>query len=101
MYNKNIYVNRLSMLKCHLWYLNVYFGDHNIMQRKKPMELNFECLEIQKWNITMDRLQRVDKKWGNLSRYSQIMVVKMSKIAHFLYLLLMTVKSQLQYGQNI
>ena len=49
----------------------------------------------------MDRLQRVDKKWGNLSRYSQIMVVKMSKIAHFLYLLLMTVKSQLQYGQNI
>ena len=29
-----------------------------------PMELNFEGLEMQKWNIPTDRVQRVDKKIG-------------------------------------
>ena len=29
------------------------------------------------------------------------MVIKMSKIAHFLYFLLMTAKNQLEFGQNI
>ena len=28
------------------------------------MELNFEGLEMQKWNIPTDRVQRVDKKIG-------------------------------------
>ena len=28
------------------------------------MQLNFEGLEIQKWNIPTDRAQRVDKKMG-------------------------------------
>ena len=34
------------------------------MQRGHPMELNFEGLEMQKWNIPTDRVQRVDKKIG-------------------------------------
>ena len=35
-----------------------------------PMELNFESLEKQKWNIPTDRAQRLDeKKWGHLSNY--------------------------------
>ena len=29
------------------------------------MELNFEGLEIQKWNIPTDRAQRVNKKMGS------------------------------------
>ena len=29
-----------------------------------PKELNFEGLEMQKWNIPTDRIQRVDKKMG-------------------------------------
>ena len=29
-----------------------------------PMELNFEGLEMQKWNIPTDRVQRVNKKIG-------------------------------------
>ena len=29
------------------------------------MELNFEGLEMQKWNTPMDRAQRVDKKMGS------------------------------------
>ena len=44
--------------------MNVYFTDQNIMQREDPMELNFEGLEMQKWNIAKDRAQRVDKKNG-------------------------------------
>ena len=30
------------------------------------MEFNFEGLEIQKWNISADRTQRVDKEMGSL-----------------------------------
>ena len=41
--------------------MNVYFADQSIMQMK---ELNFEVLEIQKWNILTDRTQRTyEKKW--------------------------------------
>ena len=32
------------------------------MQRGDLMELNFEGLEMQKWNIPMDRTWRVDEK---------------------------------------
>ena len=40
------------------------------MQRGDPMELYFEGLEMQKWNISTDRAQRIDeKKWGQLSCY--------------------------------
>ena len=32
------------------------------MQRGEPMELNFEGLKMQKWNIPTDRAQRVHEK---------------------------------------
>ena len=32
------------------------------MQLGDPMELNFEGLEMQKWNIPKDKAQRVDEK---------------------------------------
>ena len=42
----------LTGLKVH-----VYFSDQNVMQRRDPMELNFEDLEIQKWKKPADRAQ--------------------------------------------
>ena len=69
------------------------------------MELNFESLEMQKWNIATDRAKKVDGKnrviclvimftsWG--------MVIKMSKMAHFLYFLMMPAKNESWFGQNI
>ena len=32
------------------------------MQKGDPIEVNFEGLEMQKWNIPTDRVLRVDKK---------------------------------------
>ena len=67
------------------------------------MELNFEGLEMQKWNIPTDRAQRWDGKNGVICLVMftpKVMVVKMSKIAHFLYFLLMPAKNQSQFGQN-
>ena len=40
-----------------------YRPEHN-SKRGDPMDLNFEDLKMQKWNITTDRTQRVDKKNG-------------------------------------
>ena len=37
----------LTDLQCHPSHVNVYL-DQNIMQRKSPMELNFEGIGIQK-----------------------------------------------------
>ena len=34
------------------------------MQRGNPVELNFEGLEMQKWDIPMDRTERVDDENG-------------------------------------
>ena len=60
------------------------------------MELNFEGLVIQKWNKLTDRAQRVDEKSGVVCLVnmfiSKFMFIKMSKMAHFLYILLMTAK---------
>ena len=42
----------------------IYFTGQNIMQKKDPMELNFEGLEMEKWNIATDRAPRVDGKSG-------------------------------------
>ena len=69
------------------------------------MELNFDGLEMQKWNIPTDRAQRVDGKNGIsclvIMFTPRVMVIKMSKMAHFLYLLLMPAKNHSQFGQNI
>ena len=70
------------------------------------MEFNFEGLEMQKWNISMDRAQRVDEENGIICVVTLftpgVMVIKMSKISiFFLYFLLMAAKNQSQFGQNI
>ena len=53
----------------------------------------------------MDRAQRVVEKNGIIDLVvtftPEVMVTKMSKMAHFLYFLLMTAKNQSQFGQNI
>ena len=61
------------------------------------MELNFEGLEIQKWNIPTNRARRVDEKNGVIFLIiiftPGVMVIKMLKMAYFLYFLLMTAKN--------
>ena len=69
------------------------------------VELNFEGLEIQKWNIPTDTTQRVDKKNGVICLVMmltpRVMVIKMPKMAHFLYFLLRRAKNLPQFRQNI
>ena len=75
------------------------------MQRGDPMELNFESLEMQKWNISTDRNKKANAKNEVICLVfmvtPRVIVIKMWKIAHFLYFLLMTAKNQSQFGQNI
>ena len=51
------------------------------------MELNFEGLGMQKWDIPTDRAQRTNGKYGTIYPVfmftPQVMVIKMSKMAHF------------------
>ena len=58
-----------------------YRQEHNA--NENPMELNFEVLEMQKWNIPTDRTQRVDEKNGVVCLIimftHRVMVIKMSK----------------------
>ena len=52
----------------------------------------------------MDRVQIVDKQNGviRLVMFThRVMVIKMSKIAHFMYFLLDTAKNQSQFAQDI
>ena len=43
---------------------DLYFANQKKSEKEGSMELNFEGLEIQKWNIPMDRAQERDKKNG-------------------------------------
>ena len=69
------------------------------------MGLNFEGLEMQKWNIAMNRTQKADENNGVVSLAimfaSRVTVIKVSKIAHFLYFLLMAAKRYSQFGKNM
>ena len=40
----------------------VFYTNYDIMQKENSMELNLEGLEMQKWNIPTDRIQRSGKK---------------------------------------
>ena len=64
------------------------------------MELNFQGLEMHKWHITKDRAQAVEgKNWFIclvIMFTPRVMVIKMSKMAHFFYFLLMPAKNQSQ-----
>ena len=76
-------------------YVNVHFTDQNIMQKEGGChELNFHGLKMQKSNIPMDKAQRVHGKISIICLVMlipRVMVIKMSKIAHSLYFLLITV----------
>ena len=69
------------------------------------MELRCEGLEIQECNVPTDKTQKADEKNGVICPVIiftlGVMVIKMSKMAHFLYFLLMTVKYLSQVRQNI
>ena len=57
------------------------------------MKLNFKGLEMQKWNIPTEKTQRADGKNGVICLYiiftPRFFVIRMSKMVHFLYFLLM------------
>ena len=67
-----------------------------MMQRGNSMKLNFEGLEKQKQNIPAERTQRADEKNRIICLFimftPRVTVIKMSKMAHFLYFLLMAAK---------
>ena len=58
------------------------------MQMGDRMAMNFEDLEMQKWNMPTDTTQRVDEKNGVICLVimftPEVMVIRMSKTAHFL-----------------
>ena len=61
-----------------------YRSEHNA--KSGPMELNFHGPEMQKRNIPTGRAHEQMKKFDHLPSYhviSRVMVIKMSKIAHF------------------
>ena len=82
-----------------------YRPQHNRKGGMDPVELNFEGLEMKKWNIPTDRAQRKDrKKWVSfpvIMFTPQVIVIKMSKMTHFLYFRLIPPKSQSQYFDKI
>ena len=67
------------------------------MQKGDSIEVNFEGLEMQNWNIPTDRVQREDEKNVIICLVIMftygVMIIKMSKMAHFLYFLLMIAKN--------
>ena len=71
-----------------------YRPEHNA--KRGSDEVNFEGLEMQKWIIPTDRVQRVDDKNVIICLVMftyGVMVIKMSKMAYFLYFLLMIAKN--------
>ena len=44
--------------------MQMYFTYQSIVLMGDPIELNFEGPEMQKWNISTNRVQRVDEKNG-------------------------------------
>ena len=64
---QTLHGKRVSILigfKCHLCHVSVYLTDQNMLQSGNPMKLNFEGLQMYKWNTSMDKVQRVDEKNG-------------------------------------
>ena len=86
-YVEKEYVNRLDLLDVSLNLI-----DQNIMQRGRKdgwrgMEQNFQCLGMQKLNISTDRAQRVDEKNGVICLVFMfsfgVIVIKISQMVHF------------------
>ena len=90
---------KVSSLPCK----QVFYKPKHNVKREDCMELNFKGLEIQKWNIPTERAQRLDEKNVALCLVvmftPRVMVVKMSKLAYFLFFLLMAANNYSQFGQ--
>ena len=60
---------------------------------------------MRKWHILADRAQLVDEKNGSFISLvmftPRVMVIKMSKMAHFMFFLLDTAKYHSPFGQYI
>ena len=69
------------------------------------MEMNSESLEMQKQHKPMVRAQRLDEKNGVICLVimftARVMTIKMSKMAHFSNIMLMTAQSYSQTAQDI
>ena len=81
----------------------MYFTDKDLLESLDLMELTFYDFEMQKWNIATDRAQRVDEKNGviRLVMFTpRLTVIKMSKMACFMYFLLDTAKNQSQNSER-
>ena len=69
-----------------------YRSEHNA--KGGSYEMSFDGLKMQKWKIPIDRAQRVDERNGVICLVMftpGVMVIKISKMAHFLYFPLITV----------
>ena len=68
------------------------------------MQLNFEDLEMQKWNIPTDRAQRLGTKNGVICLFVmftlRVTVIKMSKNGSFFNFLLMTAENSFSPIEN-
>ena len=79
----------------------MYFTDQNLLEHGYFTELKLS-FKIQ--NILTDRAHREDEKNGviRLVMFTPtVMVIKISKMAHFMYFLLDTAKCQAQFRQDI
>ena len=74
---------KVSSLACKCVF---YRPEHNA-KGEYPMELNFESLEMQKLNISIDIVQRVNGKNGVICLVimfdPSVTIIKMSQMAHF------------------
>ena len=89
---------KVSSLSCK----SVFFrSEHNA--KGDHMELSFQRLEMQKWKIPTGRPQRADEKIEAICLIimftPRIMVIKMSKMAHIMYFLLMTAEKSVSSGK--
>ena len=89
---------KVSKFHVGKWYLkslfkrleSVIFGIC-IFYSVDPMELNFGFLEMQKWNIPLDRAQRVDEKMASCASYYVFChQQKIQKMSHFGILMTIT-----------
>ena len=76
----------------------VYFADQKKVQKRDPMEFNFEDQISNILNMPADRARIADEENGVtclvIMFTSRVMVVEMLKMAHFLcFLLLLTAKN--------
>ena len=89
---------KFSSLACKC----VNFTEKNIIQKGGGTPWNSILKVLKCRNTQTDRAQRVDGKNGVICLVimftSRVMVIKMSKMTHSLYFLLMPAKNQSQFG---